>query len=174
MPVLRQSVGFIISWITVLGKTHTHTHTHLTHTHLTHTHTPSGTALPATALFVFTWFLYVRKKPAQPHCHCCRTTKTPTNTHTSLNTNTLDSSSKESDPLLGERRSEIDPAVVVEAPTLTWRDRAAQLLPFLWLFAPLVVFWAIFYQQSSTWVVQGRQMDCYIGRLHVPPGLSIV
>ena len=33
-----------------------------------------------------------------------------------------------------------------------------------------MVFWAIFYQQNSTWVQQGDQMDCYLGSLHVPPG----
>ena len=49
---------------------------------------------------------------------------------------------------------------------LRWRE----LVPFLGVFAPLVVFWAIFYQQNSTWVQQGNEMDCYLGSLHIPPG----
>ena len=45
-----------------------------------------------------------------------------------------------------------------------------QLLPFLGVFGPLVMFWAVFYQQNTTWVVQGTHMDCYMGKLHIPPG----
>ena len=45
-----------------------------------------------------------------------------------------------------------------------------QMLHIFGVFVPLVVFWGIFYQQNSTWVLQGTQMNCYIGSLHVPPG----
>ena len=48
--------------------------------------------------------------------------------------------------------------------------RLKELLPFLGVFAPLVVFWAIFYQQNSTWILQGAQMNCHLGKLQVPPG----
>ena len=50
------------------------------------------------------------------------------------------------------------------------RTRLKQLVPIVGVFAPLIVFWAIYYQQNSTWVTQGAMMDCYLGRLHVPPG----
>ena len=129
-----------------------------------------GATLPTTVLFMFTWCLYVRKKPARPHCHCYPKTRRK---EAGLETD----DPKETDPLLRggspEGPAAAEPTVVV-APRLSWRARASQLLPFLGLFTPLVVFWAIFYQQSSTWVIQGRQMDCYIGKLHVPPGMSCV
>ena len=48
--------------------------------------------------------------------------------------------------------------------------RLKELLPFLGVFGPLVVFWAIFYQQNSTWILQGAQMNCHLGKLQVPPG----
>jgi dipeptide/tripeptide permease len=48
--------------------------------------------------------------------------------------------------------------------------RLKELLPFLGVFAPLIVFWAIFYQQNSTWILQGAQMNCHLGKLQVPPG----
>ena len=51
--------------------------------------------------------------------------------------------------------------------------RLKEFLPFLGVFAPMVVFWAIFYQQNSTWILQGTQMDCYLGKLHVPPGIIL-
>ena len=148
---------------------------------------PTGATLPTTALFMFTWCLYIRKKPARAHCSCYH--KTRRRLTEEENTPEEDESlenSKETDPLLGEHSSR-EPATatdseVVVAPKLSWKARAKQLLPFLGLFTPLVVFWAIFYQQSSTWVVQGTQMNCYIGpldigrlhirRLHVPPGMG--
>ena len=45
-----------------------------------------------------------------------------------------------------------------------------QMLPILKVFIPLIVFWAVFYQRSSTWIVQATKMDCYLGSLHIPPG----
>ena len=121
-----------------------------------------GASLPTTVLFLFSFCLFVRKKPARPHCHCCRRRETNTAHNNSTQSET------ETTPLLGEKSIAKSPVVVT--PKLSWLERSRQLLPFLGLFTPLVVFWAIFYQQSSTWVLQGRDMNCYIGRLHVPPG----
>ena len=45
-----------------------------------------------------------------------------------------------------------------------------EMVPILKVFIPLIVFWAVFYQRSSTWIVQATKMDCYLGSLHVPPG----
>ena len=120
---------------------------------------------------MFTWCLYVRKNPARPHCHCYHRTKRKT--ETKINSYNDSDSDKESRPLLGEKYS-VAPSetssTVVITPKLSWWQRGKQLVPFLRLFTPLVVFWAIFFQQNSTWVVQGRDMNCYIGKLHVPPG----
>ena len=54
-------------------------------------------------------------------------------------------------------------------PASTW-ERLKQLVPIIKVFIPLIIFWAVFYQRSSTWVVQATQMDCYVGSLHIPPG----
>lgn len=69
----------------------------------------------------------------------------------------------ENQPLLISKKTE---TVSLKSLFLRWRE----LVPFLGVFAPLVVFWAIFYQQNSTWVQQGNEMDCYLGSLHIPPG----
>ncbi len=61
-------------------------------------------------------------------------------------------------------------APTVSSAVVSWSILLRQLLPFLGVFGPLVVFWAVFYQQNTTWVVQGMHMNCYIGKLHVPPG----
>ena len=129
---------------------------------------------------MFTWCLYIRKKPDRQHCTCFQKTRRKLRKpETRLNEGATLDSCKETDPLLGERPSwesggsaTAAHSEVVVTPKLSVKARARQLLPFVGLFTPLVVFWAIFYQQSSTWVVQGRQMDCYFGRLHVPPGLD--
>lgn len=42
------------------------------------------------------------------------------------------------------------------------------------VFSPLIVYWAVFFQQNSTWVLQGRQLNCYLGTLHIPPGESLM
>ena len=57
-----------------------------------------------------------------------------------------------------------------ESTLLLRLTRLKELLPFLGVFGPLVVFWAIFYQQNSTWILQGAQMNCHLGKLQVPPG----
>ena len=75
----------------------------------------------------------------------------------------LQPTNTENQPLLIGNKTE---TVSLKSLLLRWRE----LVPFLGVFAPLVVFWAIFYQQNSTWVQQGDQMDCYLGSLHVPPG----
>ena len=76
----------------------------------------------------------------------------------------MQSTIKENQPLLTSSKTE---SISLRALFSRWRE----LVPFLGVFAPLLVFWAIFYQQNSTWVQQGDQMDCYLGRLHVPPGV---
>ena len=44
------------------------------------------------------------------------------------------------------------------------------LVPLLKIFVPQIIFWAAFFQRSSTFILQGAQMDCYISSLHLPPG----
>ena len=60
------------------------------------------------------------------------------------------------------------------ASLLSRLTRFKELLPFLGVFAPLVVFWAIFYQQNSTWILQGAQMNCQLSKLQIPPGNKYV
>lgn len=50
------------------------------------------------------------------------------------------------------------------------KRKLKQLVPIFKIFMPLTLFWAIFFQRSSTWIVQATHMDCYLGSLHVPPG----
>ena len=50
------------------------------------------------------------------------------------------------------------------------KRRLKELVPIFKIFIPLTLFWAIFFQRSSTWIVQATYMDCYLGSLHVPPG----
>lgn len=45
-----------------------------------------------------------------------------------------------------------------------------QLWPIMTIFLPLIIFWALFFQQNSTWIQQGLDMDCYLNKLHIPPG----
>ena len=71
--------------------------------------------------------------------------------------------SSEQEPLLVSKK---------EGEKMTTADTGWQLLRIAGVFAPLIVFWGIFFQQNSTWVLQGRRMDCYLGSLHVPPGIT--
>ena len=97
----------------------------------------------------------------------CTNVKTETNKTTSLN---VDS---ETTPLLPDKdgatssSSSSSAAAAAEVAVLQWLKG---VLPFVGVFGPMVVFWAVFYQQNTTWVVQATNMDCYLGRLHVPPG----
>ena len=50
------------------------------------------------------------------------------------------------------------------------KGKLKQLIPIFKIFVPLTLFWAIYFQRSSTWIVQATYMDCYLGSLHVPPG----
>lgn len=57
----------------------------------------------------------------------------------------------------------------------TWRD-AKTVGPLLLMFTPLPVFWALFYQQNSTWVFQAQRMERYLftwgdTRVVIPPDL---
>ena len=45
------------------------------------------------------------------------------------------------------------------------------MMPILKVFFPLTMYWAISYQRSSTWILQGLQMDCRLGSLDIPPGI---
>ena len=182
MPVLRQSVGFIISWLTVLGKYYCICNAYvllmcISSAFMCLAFFSIGTTLPAMVLFLLGSCIYIKKKPARPHCRChSRTSQEET---TSVDDFQNDSE-EEKRPLLGQGTARTAAAAgdsssrspVVLTPQLSWRERAKQLIPFLGLFSPLVVYWAIFYQQNSTWIVQGRHMNCYVGRLHVPPGMQ--
>lgn len=84
----------------------------------------------------------------------------------------------ETDPLLAangvQRNKEPSVAIATIKPqSVLTLSRLKELIPFIGVFGPLIVFWAIFYQQNSTWILQGTQMDCYLGKLHVPPGTFI-
>ena len=68
----------------------------------------------------------------------------------------------------GDQRTEVDQDVADKSSATL--KKLKQLMPILKVFMPLIVFWAVFYQRSSTWIVQATQMDCYLGSLHVPPG----
>ena len=54
------------------------------------------------------------------------------------------------------------------------KRKLKQLVPIFKIFIPLTLFWAIFFQRSSTWIVQATYMDCYLGSLHVPPGKYVL
>lgn len=49
-----------------------------------------------------------------------------------------------------------------------------QLIPAFKILLPLTLFWAIFFQRSSTWILQAIRMDCYLGSLHIPPGKQVL
>ena len=68
----------------------------------------------------------------------------------------------------GDQRAEVDQDVADKSSATL--KKLKQLVPILKVFMPLIVFWAVFYQRSSTSIVQAAQMDCYLGSLHVPPG----
>ena len=83
---------------------------------------------------------------------------------------------KASPQTLDEKERPVNNSVTEEAVsksnTQSPLAKLMELLPFLGVFAPLVVFWAIFYQQNSTWILQGAQMNCHLGKIQVPPGGS--
>ena len=62
------------------------------------------------------------------------------------------------------------PGAISSSRTLTWRDMLKEIKPLLGVFVPLIAFWALFFQQNSTWVLQGQEMNCFLGKLKVPPG----
>lgn len=51
--------------------------------------------------------------------------------------------------------------------------RIKEMIPILKVFFPLTIYWAISYQRSSTWILQGVMMDCRLGILDVPPGITL-
>lgn len=59
-----------------------------------------------------------------------------------------------------------------------WKAAFLDLAPVLRVFAPLPLFWALLYQQSSTWVFQGSQMSLRVpgtdpsAKVDIPPGKS--
>lgn len=134
MPVIRQSAGFVVAWLTVLGST-----------------------LVSAVLFLSGSCVYVKKRPNRLQCRCSR------NHSSSVNSQPSEAKHAETTPLLNKPSSH-----KAQQSSLA---RLKEFLPFLGVFAPMVVFWAIFYQQNSTWILQGTQMDCYLGKLHVPPDL---
>ncbi|XP_065898332.1 solute carrier family 15 member 3-like isoform X2 [Dysidea avara] len=68
-----------------------------------------------------------------------------------------------------KRNEETEPLIVPSQ--MTMKQTLQQLWPILTVFLPLIIFWAIFFQQNSTWIQQGLDMDCYLGQLHIPPDL---
>ena len=86
-----------------------------------------------------------------------------------LHVQLLDESSSPSTSTTDNSNDQTADVDVVDKSSTTLK-KLKQLVPILKVFIPLIVFWAVFYQRSSTWIVQATQMDCYLGSLHVPPG----
>ena len=74
----------------------------------------------------------------------------------------------------GETQSLLPAEKTTTARQETWRTKAIAflraVLPILGVFLPITVFWALMFQQNSTWVAQGLDLDCYLGSVEVPPG----
>ena len=69
--------------------------------------------------------------------------------------------------------SDQDTSLAIRNPDLTKNgspNKMKHFTPLLKIFVPQIIFWAAFFQRSSTFILQGAQMDCYIGSLHLPPG----
>ena len=49
--------------------------------------------------------------------------------------------------------------------------RVKELIPIMKVFFPLTLYWAISYQRYSSFVLQGVQTDCRLGRIEIPPGM---
>ncbi len=133
MPVLRQSVGFIIAWLTILGQ--------LLITLLVQCHCviPCGCVqelLQAQQCCFSVEVVFMSKR-----------NQNDSNVHAPISLTTAGRTT-----------------------TQYIKTRAKELLPFVGVFSPLIIFWAIFYQQNSTWILQGTMMNCQLGVLHVPPG----
>ncbi|XP_065193476.1 solute carrier family 15 member 4-like [Sycon ciliatum] len=81
-------------------------------------------------------------------------------------------SAGETSPLLGvrgESSSEHDTGTQTAPQQRTWRETLSEIKPVLGVFVPLIVYWSLFFQQNSTWVLQGQEMNCYLGKLKIPP-----
>jgi dipeptide/tripeptide permease len=48
--------------------------------------------------------------------------------------------------------------------------RVKELIPIMKVFFPVTMYWAVSYQRFSSFVLQGVQMDCFLGSIEVPPG----
>ena len=48
--------------------------------------------------------------------------------------------------------------------------RVKELIPIMKVFFPITMYWAVSYQRFSSFVLQGVEMDCYLGSIEVPPG----
>ncbi|XP_062507930.1 solute carrier family 15 member 1-like isoform X2 [Corticium candelabrum] len=81
----------------------------------------------------------------------------------------------ESESLLGgTNRCALDKCTQDESTRSRWckiMSTLRELQGIVKVFTPLIVYWMLFYQQNSTWVLQGGRMNCYFGNLHVPPDL---
>lgn len=53
----------------------------------------------------------------------------------------------------------------------TKKEDLESLWRILPIFAPFPVFWALYFQQSSTWIIQADEMNLYLGSFYVPPDL---
>ena len=49
--------------------------------------------------------------------------------------------------------------------------RVKELIPIVKVFFPLILYWALSYQRYSSFVLQGLQTNCRLGRIGVPPGM---
>ena len=49
--------------------------------------------------------------------------------------------------------------------------RVKELIPIMKVFFPITMYWAVSYQRFSSFVLQGVEMDCYLGSIEVPPGM---
>lgn len=126
LPILRQSFGFTIAFISIAGM--------LIISTLVYDKMITGVSLLSTVLFWAGSSFYVKTKPQR--------------------------STSESQPLLTSTPST----------SFTVKQTLQQLWPIMTIFLPLIIYWALFFQQNSTWIQQGLNMDCYVSKLHIPPG----
>ena len=109
------------------------------------------------------WCTMICRRGSRRAAECCQGSREAVNS----------SPHSEADSLLGDTEKEAAASISARSHLRVFISKLRPLLPILGVFLPIIVFWAIMYQQNSTWVVQGLEMDCYIGTVQVPPGVCV-
>ena len=71
MPIIRQTVGFVVAWLTIFGKKKRMHNICL----LFQIASNSGSSVVSLVLFLAGSCFYVKKKPQRPSCGCGRNSK---------------------------------------------------------------------------------------------------